>query len=243
MKPARNSASIACSRADLAMAVDQRIGVRRLAVAQQAAGQQVRARPRRRAAAPAGRADRAAPPRRGRHSASASAVRSARRSQRAWSSISPGSSARSAAGSGGDQRLGVRIVALQRQPRLGRRAVRRVEPARSAAPRRPGRARPGAGSAPIGRPASRRRPSGAGTRPPAPVGEAGDPGAARLGGGLGVAAGVGQGVGAAQQGRRLGDRRGGALRQHGGVVRVGGDRLLAAALQQRLVRPVRAVRA
>ena len=73
------------------------------------------------------------------------------------------------------------------------------------------------------------------------VGQAGDPGLAGIGArGVGVA-GNGQGAGAAQQGRDLGQRRGGTLRQHVGLVGVGGDGLLPVALQQGLVRPVRVV--
>ena len=127
---------------------------------------------------------------------------------------------------------------LERQPRLGGGAMRRVEPrdlARGGCGVLPGKALeafPGVVGAHGARPTAQE----AGL-----VADAGDPGAARLFGGLRVAAGVRQRFGAMQHGLRHSELVAVALRQCGGKVRVGGDRLLSPTLQQRLIRPVGAL--
>ena len=114
----------------------------------------------------------------------------------------------------GEQRGGVGVVVLQRQARGGQRAVRRVEQRKVARGGR--RVGPGQRLEPLplvgwgqhGAPALR--------EVGGVVGEAGDPGAARLGRGLRVAAGVGQRVGAAQPRGGQGDRVGGRDGDRGG---------------------------
>ena len=140
----------------------------------------------------------------------------------------------------GHQRLGVRVIALHGQPRLGGGAVHRVQARGLAYGGRdvlPGQMlKPGplvVGGWHTG-PAVQERDLGRG------IGQAGHPGRARRLGGLRVAAGNGQRGGAAEQARGLGWRSGGALGQYRRIVGFGGDRLLPPLFQQRLLRPVRA---
>jgi hypothetical protein len=137
------------------------------------------------------------------------------------------------------QRLGLRVVAFCREAGLGRFMVVGAEP----------RDLPGSGLiiAPgevlEARPLIIRRGDAA---PAALKGRFGarivngvDPGLNGQRIGLGRVAGIGQRLGATQHRACQSRRRLGALRQHSGVVRIGGDGFLPAAFQHRLRGPVR----
>ena len=142
-------------------------------------------------------------------------------------------------GQAGEQCVRVRGVALQGQLRLGRGAARRIQ-ARDLSRRR-GRIAPDQAleALPVVVRPHRSRPA---AQEAGLVADARDPGAARLLRRLRVASGVRQRLGAVQHRLRQGQGIALALRQRGREVRVGGDGLLPPALQQRLVRPVRALR-
>ena len=213
----------------------ERIGAGRIAVPQQAAGEQVALGPERRQLLPRRVALRsrsgALPQRQGIRRTVQMAQPPGMIQDHARIGVPAG-------GKRGEQRIGAGRIALQGEPRLGRCPMRGIE-ARDLAGRRcrvvPGKVLKtlplilgsyGAGPA--------AQEGGLCPR----IGDPGEPGVAGLFGGLGIVAAIRLRLGATQHGLRQGQLVAPALRQHRRLVGFGGDRLLATALQQRLVRPV-----